>query len=127
MKVILMKTSRNGGFETSSDISYSQARLPVAGLSCIQLNLFSKRGSIEIYRHTKFMLRQRVALCKLTVGPHCQEQHPNNSLKSNRCLLGVFISMSSLFVMGRYSTGYQKRNMNTNPTTEALTYSMSTL
>lgn len=47
--------------------------LGIVGLDCIQLSCWPRGGGgpMEILKHPKLMLRQRVALQKLTVRLHC--------------------------------------------------------
>lgn len=35
---------------------------------------------MELSEQTKLLVRQQVALCRATVEPHCQGQHPHDSL-----------------------------------------------
>lgn len=52
----------------------SQASLPTEGMGAVS-GVVAQRGPMEI-KQPRVLLRQRVTLEKLTVGPHCQEQHP---------------------------------------------------
>lgn len=69
-----------GNMESQLALLCSQGKLLVGGLVCsIEL---AKGGPMEIPKQPRMMLRQRIALHKLAVGPHCQGQHPYNSLNT---------------------------------------------
>lgn len=63
--------------------------LPLTGLWCIQLSSWTKRVC-----ENPQLLRQRVALGKLTARLYYQNQHPNNSLNTPICSI-LFGTMSS--------------------------------
>ena len=89
--------------ESQLAISCSQARLPVVGLGCIQLS-HCPRGSHK-NPQSRTLQGQKVALCKLTIAPHCLGQHPQNSL-NRRSPVAASMDIPCFFGVGRYSVGY---------------------
>lgn len=62
VKVILMRTPSNRKYKTSTDHHLSLTRPPLVELGWL-------RWSIEILKEHRLMLRQKITLPKLTVGP----------------------------------------------------------
>lgn len=103
------------GFKVSQHaIFHSQARLLLEELSYIQISCWS-RGAHRNPSENKLLLRQRVAFSNVTLGPISKNntqliEHEGVEMvptwKLHTCLC------FSLFGAGKYSAGYQKRNVD---------------
>lgn len=92
--------------------SYSRTRLPVVGLHALN-RVVDQGDHMKIYK-PRLLLRQCVALGKLTTVYHCRKQHPYNTThRTWRSLAGIYMEPPSLhcsvFGAGSYSVGYEKR------------------
>lgn len=132
--MILMRTCSNEFTEYQLAISYSQARLPVQEMVAFNWVAFNwvagQVCSMKIIKQPKMILRQKFAIGKLTVGSHSQGQHPHNTMNLKKLiwsLHGALLPCSSLFGSGRYSAGYQKRNVDTITATKPLIYNLPSL
>jgi hypothetical protein len=71
-------------------------------------------------KQLRMTLAQRVTLWNLTIGPHCREQHPQNSLGVESACLGPSPLCSSLFEARKYNVGLQKERPRHQPTHKTL-------
>ena len=62
-----------GDTESELVISCRQARFPETVLDCIRLSCWSRVPCGDFPKQPRLMLGQRVALCKLTVGPFAKD------------------------------------------------------
>jgi hypothetical protein len=77
----------------------------------------------EIPKQPRLLLGQKVALHKLTVGL-CYQGQQWTWKSWVDVWMETSLSCSNLLGAGRYSSGYRKRNVDTNPATKRLTYNL---
>lgn len=115
--------------ESELFISYSQTRLPVAGLYCVWFGV-EQVDTVEIPKQLWLMIGPKVYLYTQTVRTYCwghiyTGHWTLNLQRWSRCLNRDFSPTFWSFGAGSYSAVYQKRNMNMNPVTKHTIYPTS--
>lgn len=121
-----MRTHSNNDMKYQLAVFYSQARLLMVGLGCICFSCWLNRShgdpsTIQAGARTK-------GLCQKTYNrvPFPKTTHTQLiEFRDGELEDGSLYLLSSLFSRGLYSSGYQKRNMDTHQTTKPFTYNLS--
>lgn len=93
------------------------------GHVCIQMS-FGQGCPVEIPKEPRLLLRQKTALWKLTLAPHCRGQHTAThwTLRSQVGAYMEYLTLCHNFLgAGCYSAIHLNRNVHTNPSLKPLT------
>lgn len=107
----------------------SQTRLSVSAWAALYWFL-GQSCLLGIPKQPRLRLGQKIALWKMTIGPHCGGQDLYHTVLCEQReieLLPVRSLHHYLFGKGRYSACYWRRNLDNNPVTKTSTYDLSFL